>query len=206
MAHPLVTISYADKEERKQIAQWLQDPLYYQDAFLLPTCPDPAWVNAGFLLIQNPNGQELVSVNFWAIKEQTKRKSKTQTAETNKEDQLLGFSIDYPSDIHLRNIREIDLALPNAHGSRGRMPFEAMAWTVHAVFQKENPLQIRTRVRSAGGRGFPRMFALVGALQTPISGLHLEDKRYRDRIEYYATPEMFYNSYWAKLHGLQIKP
>ena len=205
MREPTVTISYANKDERQQIGQWLQDPLYYQDAFLLPTRPDPAWVDAGFLLIKNPNGQELLSVNFWAIKDNPKRKTSNIEQRIDMSCPLLGFSIDYPSDVHLQNIREIDFALPNAKKHRGRLPFDAMAWTAHAAFKKENAIQVRTRIRSTRGRGFPRMFARMGAVPTPISGLYLEDERYHGRTEYHATSEMFYNSYWAKEYGLKMQ-
>ena len=189
MVRAPVIISYANKEERAQIAAWLQSPEYYEDAFLLPIRPDPAWVNAGFLLIKNPNGQELVSVNFWTIKDSSGK--------------ILGFSIDYPFDVHQHDIREIDLALPNIPKHSGRLPFEAMAWTAHAVFQKEEPKQVRARIRSTQGRQFSRIFARIGAVQTSASRLSLQDERYRDRTEYHVTPEMFYNSYWAKRYGLE---
>jgi len=205
MRHPTVNISYANKAERKLIAQWLQDPLYYHDAFLLPERPDPAWVDAGFLLIKNPNGLELLSVNFWAIKDNPKRKNADKEQKIDSSCPLLGFSIDYPSDVHLDDIREIDFALPNAQKNQGRLPFDALAWTAHAVFQKEEAQQVRTNIRSTRGRGFPRIFARIGAVETPISGLHLENESHQNRTHYSATAEMFYHSYWAKEYGLTMQ-
>ena len=192
-------VSYANLKEREHIAEWLQDRDYYDTAFVLPVRPDPAWVKAGFLLINNPNGQELVSVNFWSIKE-----ANGEDLRRSKDCPMLGFAIDYPAGVHNHDIREIDYALPNLKHQSSRLPFEAMAWTAHAVFQKEKPAQVKTRIISTAGRGFPRMFARIGAEQSRISGIHLADERYKNRVEYQATHEMFYGSYWAKKNNLKI--
>lgn len=195
---PLI-VSYADQKEREHIAQWLQDPAYYDEAFFLPIRPDPAWVKGGFLLIDNPNGQELLSVRFWVIKE-----ANGHNLSLDPNCPMLGFAIDYPADVHTSNIREVDFALPNLKVHSSKIPFEIMGWLAHAVIQKGNPILLKTRIISSTGRGFPRMFARIGAEQSRQSGMHLADPRYKTRVEYQMTPEMFYNSYWAKRNNLGI--
>jgi hypothetical protein len=177
---PRVRLEPATPDELLQIAEWLEAPEIWADAFLLPTEPDPPWVMAGMLMVKQGIRLELVQARFWSIRDEGDRK-------------LLGFAIDYGWDTADDTIREIDIALPNG-GHEGRRIIDLFGKLLRAMFER-GASEVRCRVR---GRGFDRLFARIGAVPVQVvAERHPKTSEDVVRAHYRCTPDLFYASrYW----------
>jgi hypothetical protein len=181
-----VTVSHALPEHLPAINRWLADAAIYEEAFMLAAEPDPAWIAASMLLVKNNLRTEFQPVRFWSV--------------LDRQQQLIGLGIDYGWEHSDDTDRELDFALPGSTRGNARVPLWTLSLIIDRLFQDHGATSVWGRVRiGASGKGFPRMFAAIGAeaeqvrwdLQ-PTSGEKLP------RVYYRTTPDSFYASGMGK--------
>ncbi len=188
-------IQPATLKEVEVIAQWLQDPVLWRDAFLLPTAPDLPLLLDGVVLVQSRGDVLMVNTRIWAVHLRTR---------ADIQPKLVGFAVDYAWAPGEADVREVDVAFPG-RGARmsPRLPLDVFCGVMHALFSEHGVVECKARTRaSARGKGFPLIFESIGAelyATAPILGVGREAVEY---AHYRATPTMFYASRWAKRCGL----
>lgn len=191
----ITDIHLATPEEMLTIAQWLQEPLLWRDAFLLPTQPDLPFLQDGLLFTYGMQEVHMVEARFWAIR----------SLRTDNSSDLIGFVIDYPWGPRDRDIREIDAAFPGSDRRSRRLPMEVFSVVVDELFQQHGVNEVRVRTRGAGeGKGFQRLFAAMGChVYKAAAARHASGQDVR-RIHYRCTPESFAASPWGQRMQTQV--
>jgi hypothetical protein len=174
----------ARSQDMGDIVAWLCEPAIYRDAFWLASPPEPAWIRRSMLMVENNLGVELQRVRFWSLLAGG---------------ELLGFAIDFGWDSPDDTVREIDFALPRSNRRRFRAPLEALAGVAHQLFGR-GATAVWGRVRVGNtGRGFPRLFALLGA---ELQGVRDDEMpttgEVRRRAYFRAIPGSFYASRFGR--------